>query len=77
MTTFPITLPDYLFKSLAEKANSVSVSKNELMEIALRIYLEDLEKEEYKQSYLRVSEDKDIMSIAEDGKVDYFSQLKA
>ncbi len=51
MATFTSTLPDDLLKKLAEKAGKLSLPKNKLIENALRLYLEHLEKAEYINSY--------------------------
>jgi len=76
MATFTSTLPDNLLKQLTEKANALSMPKNKLIETALRLYLQHLEKAEYIKSYKQASEDKDILVIAEEGMTDYFSQLE-
>ena len=49
---------------------------NKLIEKALRLYLEHLEKAEYIQSYKRASADQDTLTIAEEGLEDYFRQLE-
>jgi predicted transcriptional regulator len=76
MATFTSTLPDSLLKQLSEKARSLSVPKNKLIENALRLYLEHLEKAEYVKSYKRASADQDILTIAEEGMGDYLRQLE-
>ncbi|MBY0434501.1 MAG: CopG family transcriptional regulator [Cyclobacteriaceae bacterium] len=76
MPTFTSTLPDQLFKQLTEKAKALSVPKNRLIETALRLYLEHLEKAEYIKSYKMASADKDTLLIAEEGMEDYFRQLE-
>lgn len=75
MATFTSTLPDSLLKKLSEKAAALSMPKNKIIENALRIYLEHLEKAEYIQSYKKASSDKDLLTIAEEGLEDYLSQL--
>ncbi len=75
MTTFTSTLPDELLKSLSEKAKELSLPKNKLIENALRLYLEQLEKAEYIKSYKEAAKDADILSIAEEGMADYLNQL--
>ena len=50
--------------------------KNKLIENALRLYLEHLEKAEYIRSYKRASPDQDILAIAEEGMNDYLRQLE-
>lgn len=75
MATFTSTLPDDLLQLLSEKAKALSLPKNRLMENALRLYLEHLEKAEYIKSYKRASHDADILSITEEGMAEYLSQL--
>ena len=76
MSTFTSTLPDELLNLLAERAFQLKIPKNKIIEKALRIYLEQLNKAEYVKSYRLASDDSDILSIAEEGMEDYFSQLK-
>jgi predicted transcriptional regulator len=76
MATFTSTLPDGLLKQLSEKAKSLSMPKNKLIENALRLYLEHLEKAEYVKSYKRAASDQDILTIAEEGMEDYLRQLE-
>jgi metal-responsive CopG/Arc/MetJ family transcriptional regulator len=76
MATFTSTLPDNLLKQLAEKAKTLSVPKNKLIENALRLYLEHLEKAEYIKSYKLATENKDLLAIAEEGMEDYLKQLE-
>ncbi len=60
MATFTSTLPDALLKRLAEKAASLSMPKNKLLENALQLYLEHLERAEYVKSYQQAAKDDDI-----------------
>jgi predicted transcriptional regulator len=76
MAVFTSTLPDDLHRQLNEKAKQMSVPKNKLIEKALTIYLDQLNKAEYIKSYRRAGEDADIMAIAEEGMEDYFMQLE-
>ncbi|HMQ01023.1 MAG TPA: ribbon-helix-helix domain-containing protein [Cyclobacteriaceae bacterium] len=76
MSTFTSTLPEDLLQKLSEKAKALSLPKNKLIENALRLYLEHLEKAEYIKSYKKATEDDDIISIAEEGMVDYLKQLE-
>jgi hypothetical protein len=75
MSTFTSSLPDDLLELLANKAKELSVPKNTLIERALRIYLEQLNRASYIKSYKRMAEDADIKQIAEEGMADYLSQL--
>lgn len=76
MAIFTSTLPDDLLQLLAEKAKSLSLPKNRLIENALRLYLEHLEKAEYIKSYKQASDDRNILLIAEEGMWDYLKQLE-
>lgn len=76
MATFTSTLPDDLLRMLSEKAGKLSLPKNKLMENALRLYLDHLEKAEYIKSYKQAAADQDILSIAEEGMADYLKQLE-
>ncbi len=76
MATFTSTLSDQLLQQLNEKAKALSVPKNKLIETALKLYLEHLEKVEYVKSYKQASEDSDTLRLAEEGMEDYLSQLE-
>jgi metal-responsive CopG/Arc/MetJ family transcriptional regulator len=75
MATFTSTLPDDLLRLLSEKANNLSMPKNKLIENALRLYLEYLEKAEYIKSYKQAVSDEDILLMAEEGMENYLKQL--
>ena len=75
MSTFTSTLPDDLLALLGEKARKLSLPKNKLIENALRLYLEHLEKAEYIQSYRQSATDSEMIQMAEEGMSDYLSQL--
>ena len=77
MVTFTSTIPDELSNQLNEKARALSLPKNKLIENALRLYIEHLERAEYIRSYKQASEDKDILLMAEEGMADYLKQLEA
>jgi predicted transcriptional regulator len=76
MSTFTSSLPDDLLQSLAQKAKELSVPKNTLIERALRIYLEQLNRASYVKSYKQMAADTDIQMLAEEGMADYLSQLE-
>ena len=75
MTTFTNTLPEDLLKLLKEKADKFSIPMNKLIEKALRIYLDQLNRAEYVKSYKQAGQDQDVMAIAEEGMEDYLKQL--
>nr|WP_294895524.1 ribbon-helix-helix domain-containing protein [uncultured Pedobacter sp.] len=76
MTTFTSTLPDNLMKMLSDKAKALKLPKNKLIEKALEIYLDQLNKVEYIKSYKNADDDEDILTMAEEGMQEYFKQLK-
>lgn len=75
MTTFTSSLPDELLKRLDSASRNLKLPKNKLIEKALNIYLDQLNRAEYVKSYKKAGADKDIMSIAEEGMTDYLSQI--
>lgn len=76
MATFTSSLPDDLLKDLADTAKRLKLPKNKLIEKALSIYLEQLDKAAYIKSYKRAGNDPDMIAMAEEGMVDYFTQLQ-
>ena len=76
MSTFTSTLPDDLLEMLNLKAKELHLPKNKLIEKALRIYLDQLNKSAYIKSYKRLSEDADILQIAEEGMAEYMSDTE-
>ena len=76
MTTFTSTLPDDLMNLLSEKAKELSIPKNKLIEKALRIYLDQLNRAAYVKSYKKLAADTDILNIAEEGMADYIKNLE-
>lgn len=75
MSTFTSSLPDDLLLLLAEKAKELSVPKNTLIEKALRIYLEQLNRAAYVKSYKQMAADTDTMLLAEEGMTEYLTQI--
>lgn len=75
MSTFTSTLPDDLLDKLKEVANRMSLPKNKLIERALRIYLDQLNKAEYIKSYQSMSEDTDVLLLAEEGMEAYMHEI--
>lgn len=75
MTTFTSTLPDDLLKELTNAANNLNLPKNKLIEKALRLYLEQLNKAAYIKSYRDMGEDADVLTMAEEGMAAYAKQL--
>jgi hypothetical protein len=77
MAALTSTLPNALLKRITEKASTLSISENKLIENALLFYLEHLEKAEYAKSYQQEAKDEDILLLAEEGLQEYLKQLEA
>ena len=75
MTTFTSSLPQSLLNTLEEKAKQLSVPKNKLIERALSLYLDQLNRAEYANSYKQMADDKDLLLFAEEGMAEYMQQL--
>jgi len=75
MTTFTSFLPDDLLKRLDEASKNLSLPKNRLIEKALNIYLDQLNRAEYIRSFKEAGKDQEIMSIAEEGMADYLANI--
>ncbi|HLP33416.1 MAG TPA: ribbon-helix-helix domain-containing protein [Bacteroidia bacterium] len=75
MATFTSSLPESLLKMLEEKAKQLSVPKNKLIERALSLYLDQLNRAEYTKSYSQMAKDIDLLALAEEGMMDYLQQL--
>lgn len=76
MATYTSTLPDEILQQLSKKAKKLSLPKNKIIERALTIYLDQLNRAEYIQSYQRAANDDNILAIAEEGMEDYLQQLE-
>ncbi len=75
MPTFTSSLPESLLKMLEEKAKQLSVPKNKLIERALSLYLDQLNRAEYAKSNSQMAKDTDLLALAEEGMLDYLQQL--
>ena len=76
MSTFTSTLPDDLLQALSDKAQELSLPKNKIIEKALRIYLDQLNRAAYLKSYKRMAADTDIQQLAEEGMADYLQEIE-
>jgi len=75
MSTFTSSLPDDLLARLNDVAAKMSLPKNKIIEKALRIYLDQVNRAEYVQSFKKAGNDTDVLDMAEEGMEDYFKQL--
>lgn len=75
MATFTSSLPNDLLQKLDDFASQYGVAKNKIIEKALSIYLDQLNRAEYAKSYKTAGQDKETMAIAEEGMEAYLSKL--
>lgn len=75
MATFTSSLPDNLLDKLSALAKELKLPKNRLIENALELYLEQIEKASYIKSYKQAATDDDILMVAEEGMQEYFTTL--
>jgi hypothetical protein len=54
----------------------LKLPKNKIIERALKIYLEQLERAAYVKSYKRMAKDEDMLLMAEEGMADYLKTLE-
>ena len=75
MATFTSSLPYSLLHLLDEKSRELAIPKNKIIEKALSIYLEQLNRAAYIKSYKQMSEDANTLLMAEEGMADYMNQI--
>ncbi|MGB3607354.1 MAG: ribbon-helix-helix domain-containing protein [Psychroserpens sp.] len=71
MATFTSSLPDQLLDKLSTIAKDLKLPKNRLIEKALELYLDQLERAQYAKSYKAAGEDVEVMAVAEEGMKAY------
>ncbi len=76
MATFTSSLPDHILEQLSQAAKNLQLPKNKIIEKALEIYLEQLDRAAFLKSYKRMAKDPDMLAMAEEGMADYFKQLE-
>ncbi len=76
MATYTSSLPNELLEKLDAFAKQYGVAKNKIIEKALLIYLDQLNRAEYTKSYKNAGHDKDIMAVAEEGMESYLTSLE-
>ncbi len=75
MATFTSSLPDDILKQLAAVASRLNLPKNRVIEKALRVYLEQLDKAAFAKSYTQMSQDEDMLQLAEEGMAEYYKEI--
>jgi hypothetical protein len=74
--TYTSTLPDVIMEGVVEYAKKKKISKNKVIEIAVKKLLEEDIKNELQQTFTLASNDKELLEMAEWGLGDYLEQLK-
>lgn len=74
--TYTSTLPSVVMEEVAEYAIKKNVSKNKVIEIALKKLFEEEMKKELQETFKLANEDKELLQLAESGLGDYLEQLK-
>ena len=64
-----------MLEKLSTLAKELQLPKNRLIENALELYLEQVEKASYIKSYKQAATDEDILIVAEEGLQDYFNSI--
>ncbi|OAB79700.1 ribbon-helix-helix protein, CopG family [Cochleicola gelatinilyticus] len=75
MATFTSSLPDEVLDQLAQAAKDLKLPKNKIIERALSIYLEQLDRAAYAKSYKKMANDPDMLAMAEEGMETYCRML--
>jgi hypothetical protein len=69
--TYTSTLPDDLILQVNEYAEKYQMTKNKIIEEALRRYFFEQKRKEYEESFARVANDPEIAELAEMGIADW------
>lgn len=74
--TYTSTLPNMVMEEVVEYAKKKKISKNKVIEIALKKLLEEEIRRELIESFKKIANDPDMIEMAEWGMEDYAEQLK-
>ena len=75
-TTYTSTLPSVVMEEVVEYAKKKKISKNKVIEIAVKKLLEEEIKNELMESFKKIADDPDMIEMAEWGMEDFAEQLK-
>ncbi len=75
-TTYTSTLPSTVMEEVVEYAKKKKISKNKVIEIAVKKLLEQEVSNELVESFKKFANDPDMIEMAEWGREDYAEQLK-
>ena len=74
--TYTSTLPNAVMEEMVEYAKKKKISKNKVIEMALKKLLEEEIKNELRESFKKIADDPEMLEMAEWGMEDYSEQLK-
>ena len=69
--TYTSTLPDDLISLVSEYAEKYQLTKNKVIEEALRQYFFNQKRKEYEESFARIANDPEVVELAEMGIEDW------
>jgi hypothetical protein len=73
--TYTSTLPNVVMEEVVEYARKKKISKNKVIEIALKKLLEEEIKNELRESFKKIADDPEMLEMAEWGMEDYVESL--
>lgn len=76
IVTYTSTLPSMVMEDVVEYATKKNISKNKVIEIAIKMLMEEEIKNELKESFRKISKDPEMVEMAEWGMNEYSQQLK-
>ncbi|MFN2458164.1 MAG: hypothetical protein ABR502_08195 [Chitinophagaceae bacterium] len=74
--TYTSTMESKLMEDISEYAVRKKISKNKVIEEALKTFIDEQEKQELIESLKKIANDPEILEMAEWGIEDYAKQLK-
>jgi predicted transcriptional regulator len=74
--TYTSTLPDDLILQVNEYAEKYKISKNRIIEQALKQYFFEQKRKEYEESFARIANDPEVEELAEMGMADYAELIR-
>ena len=76
MTTYTSSLPDEVLAKLSDIANELRVPKNRLIERALSLYLENIERQLFIRGFQKKKGNSELLELAEMGGQDFLAELE-
>jgi ribosomal protein L10 len=74
--TYTSTLPEDLMLTVNDYSAKYKVSKNKVVEKALRQFFFELKRKEFSEGFKRAAKDPEVVELAEMGMDDYFEMLE-